>query len=648
MIQGLFDTDGCVSRFRDLSFSNISILLIKDLQRLLLIFGIVARIRKRKGRPIQMDSKSYETKDHYELIIAQKESILAFRQHIGFRIQRKQAALEEVATAIQRNIRHIFCPVCGYLLFKDLFCGRTKSHETWGAKKLAIIQCLGKEGCLSSKVLEKKLGFPPYKKMRRLNHHFELLKRTRVGNEKFWELNPIGHYIYELTKNNFTNFNSVFSLNNCPLCNETFEKKIKGNWRAGDFEGDIFWDILRKATKESGEKYPFVYDVVLPSDGSNDHFFAAEGFLIHNSAGVNLPAFRVIIQSPYRYTDFGMDRIPISEFRQMSGRAGRPKYDSEGQAVLIAKTEFEKDDYISYYVNGETEPCRSRLSSESALRFHLLATIASGFIFDLESAEKFFSATLYAKQEGDLSALFSKINTLTSQLRDMGFVELSEKRIDATLLGRRVAQLYLDPVSAFAIVNSLRKEKYNDAAYLYTIANTNEFFPYLSVPRQKEGELWEAIQGQKGLLAVNVELEMFTDNSMLPKFWTSLMLKDWIGEVKEQEIVETYKVQPGILRAKLQNADWLAYSSFELAKILLLEGHFGPLAKMRKRLQGGIREELIPLCELRGIGRVRARRMYNAGIKGIAEVKKTDVQDLGKLLGEKVAASVKRQLAATK
>ena len=205
LIQGLFDTDGCVSRFRDLSFSNISILLIKDLQRLLLIFGIVARIRKRKGRPIQMDSKSYETKDHYELIIAQKESILAFRQHIGFRIQRKQAALEEVATAIQRNIRHIFCPVCGYLLFKDLFCGRTKSHETWGAKKLAIIQCLGKEGCLSSKVLEKKLGFPPYKKMRRLNHHFELLKRTRVGNEKFWELNPIGHYIYELTKNNFTN-----------------------------------------------------------------------------------------------------------------------------------------------------------------------------------------------------------------------------------------------------------------------------------------------------------------------------------------------------------------------------------------------------------------------------------------------------------
>ena len=141
---------------------------------------------------------------------------------------------------------------------------------------------------------------------------------------------------------------------------------------------------------------------------------------------------------------------------------------------------------------------------------------------------------------------------------------------------------------------------------------------------------------------------MFSDNDMLSKYWTSLMLKDWVSEVREQELVDSYKIQPGILRAKLQNADWLTYSSLELAKMLSLEAHFSPLNKMRKRLQSGIKEELIPLCELRGIGRVRARRLWGVGVKGISDVKRTDVKDLGKILGEKVAVKVKQQLGATK
>ncbi len=366
------------------------------------------------------------------------------------------------------------------------------------------------------------------------------------------------------------------------------------------------------------------------------------------AAGVNLPAFRVIIHSPYRYSGAGMERIPVSEYKQMAGRAGRPKYDSAGEAIMLAKTEVEKDDYTSYFINGEIEEAVSRLGSEEQLRFHLLSTIATGFVFDLESAEKFFSATFYAHRESGVASLFPKITSVVSKLEEMGFVKTSEKRIDATPLGVRVCQLYLDPLSAFTIINSLRKNKPNDLAYLFTISNTTEFYPLVSVPRQKQGELWEAMQEDKNLLPVNVDAEMFSDNDLLPKYWTSTMLKDWVSEVREQEIVESYKVQPGILRAKLQNADWLAFSCLELAKVLSLEAHFAPLNKIRKRLQSGIREELIPLCELKGIGRVRARRLWNAGVKGIADVKKTDVKDLGKVLGEKVALRVKQQLSAAK
>ncbi len=364
--------------------------------------------------------------------------------------------------------------------------------------------------------------------------------------------------------------------------------------------------------------------------------------------GVNLPAFRVVLQSPYRYSDFGMEKIPVGEWKQLSGRAGRPRYDTSGEAMLIAKTEFEKNDYIDYYVKGVPEDVNSRLGGEAQLRFHLLSAIATGFIFDQESAEKFFSKTLYAHQSKGLSALYRAMSTIVRNLEAMGFVKATEERIDATPLGRRVAELYLDPVSAHGIITSLNARKLRDLSYLFTISSALEFRPLLGVSRGKEAELWERMQEDKGLLPVNVDTEMFSDNELLQKYWTTQMLRDWVEEVREQELVDTYKVQPGILHAKLKNADWLAYSCLELAKILELQEHFSPLNKMRKRLQSGIREELIPLCELRGIGRARGRRLYNAGVKGIADVKNTDIKDLEKVLGQKVAVSVKAQLEIRK
>ncbi len=366
------------------------------------------------------------------------------------------------------------------------------------------------------------------------------------------------------------------------------------------------------------------------------------------AAGINLPAFRVIIHSPYRYTGSGMERIPVSEYKQMAGRSGRPKFDSEGQSILLAKTGFEKDDYIDYFVKGRVESVGSFLGQEPQLRFHLLSSIATGFIFDLDSAEKFLSRTFFAKQSGGISALFGKITYVFSQLEEMGFVKSTQKRIDATPLGRRVAELYLDPLSASSIINSLKKSNFHDFSYLFMIASASEFRPLVVAPRPSHGELWERLQEDKHKVPVNVDSEMFTDNEILDKYWTSLMLSDWIGEVREQAIVDSFKVQPGILRAKLRNADWLAYSCLELAKVLALETHFSALGKIRKRLQSGIREELIQLCELKGIGRVRARRLYNAGVKGILEVKKTDVKDLEKILGQKVAVKIKAQLQAKK
>ncbi|MBU0662707.1 MAG: DEAD/DEAH box helicase [Candidatus Diapherotrites archaeon] len=363
------------------------------------------------------------------------------------------------------------------------------------------------------------------------------------------------------------------------------------------------------------------------------------------AAGINLPAHTVIIPTLYRFGMHGMERIPVSEYKQMSGRAGRPKFDNEGRAVLLARSDLEAEELMERYVEGEIEPVKSRLGIEPILRTHLLGAIATNFVFDLESMEKFFSRTFYAKQYGNMDVLFAKMTELLDELRDWAFINYDGKRITPTKLGMRVSELYLDPNSAHKMLEAFKLGKTALMSYLFTLTSCYEFLPWLGVPKKKEPELWEQLQEHKLELPINLDIEMYADNSLLNKFNSALLMQDWLDEVTEQNLMSEYNVQPGILHNKLQILDWLSYCAVELTRLLDLNLHFVPLNRLRKRLKYGVREELLPLVEVRGIGRVRARRLWRSNVRTIAELKKIDVRDLGRILGPKVAAQVKGQFS---
>ena len=69
--------------------------------------------------------------------------------------------------------------------------------------------------------------------------------------------------------------------------------------------------------------------------------------------------------------------------------------------------------------------------------------------------------------------------------------------------------------------------------------------------------------------------------------------------------------------------------------------------KTRLRLKYGIGEHLLPLVKLRGIGRVRARLLYDRGIKDLKGVKAADPRLLVALLGPKIAANLKKHVGLT-
>ena len=55
------------------------------------------------------------------------------------------------------------------------------------------------------------------------------------------------------------------------------------------------------------------------------------------AAGVNLPARRVLVRDLKRWDDGNTRPLPVMEVRQMLGRAGRPKYDTKGEAWVYCK-----------------------------------------------------------------------------------------------------------------------------------------------------------------------------------------------------------------------------------------------------------------------------------------------------------------------
>src|SRR3989338_4773953 len=323
------------------------------------------------------------------------------------------------------------------------------------------------------------------------------------------------------------------------------------------------------------------------------------------AASINISAYRVLIPSVYRYAEFGSEKIPVREYKQMAGRTGRPRYDKEGQAILLAKNSLEQDELFEAFIHAEPEEVSSQLAHESVLRTHVLASVAGNFVRNLDSLEQFFGKTFYAHQAGGVAELFLKLNDIIALLAEMGFVESVEGKFSATKLGHRVSQLYLDPVTAHRFIKGLERFQHAELFYLYLWTDCQESMPWLSVPKAKEAELWESLQTEGKHLPINVEEEMFSDPVMLKKFHSALFLKAWIEEVSEQSLLKDFNVAPGNLFARTQNLDWLVYATSELAQLLDYREHLPYVNKLRKRLASGIREELVHLCEVRGIGRVR-------------------------------------------
>lgn len=358
------------------------------------------------------------------------------------------------------------------------------------------------------------------------------------------------------------------------------------------------------------------------------------------SLGINMPAHTVVVRDTTRYSEgAGSVRIGVNEVTQLFGRAGRPKYDKYGRALLLARNSEEAKDLFQRYINADLEPIYSQLGVMPVLRTHVLSFIATDFLSMEDSVTAFLMQSFYGHQRGGEHELRRIVVGVLTELEEWDFIRREGSTYRATRLGKRVSELYIDPVSAKWIIDTLPKIS-DDISCLFMITNTAEMRPYSRVSEDAE----ERFMKYKALLEDQEAYDSYLYDPIRP-FSTALMLNEWIGEAGEQALLMKYHETPGSIFTKTNSADWLLYSSTELARIVKVNPH--RLLELRVRMRYGIKKELLDLVRLEQVGRVRARMMFNAGIKTVDDLrKKGAVEKVESLFGKDVAARILSQLGA--
>lgn len=359
--------------------------------------------------------------------------------------------------------------------------------------------------------------------------------------------------------------------------------------------------------------------------------------------GVNLPSKSVVIRDYTRWTSNGPANIPVFDYEQMSGRAGRPQYDSEGNSYLIAKTMDEAYDLKERYVEGEVEPTTSKLvDNKDAIFKQIIAQIASGLSKNIDELSDFFEKTLYGyqmKNNPSMAAFASdsikwEIEAALEFLLQNGIVRATPEGLKTTDFGNLISK------SNYSVETAVKIKEYvsdinelNPYEMIYALCETPDM-PLISFKGRKSKDPVRDKLAESGLFAVDI------GNAEA----TAVSLIEWINERNEYEIENAYNVYSASTRRSAYEASLLVKFAKQTMEILGNYSILKDLDYLSARLYYGVKEDLIKLVVgVKRLGRKRAREIVNVfgnDLTNVSEANLRKIDGIGEKLSEKIKTFV--------
>ena len=208
-------------------------------------------------------------------------------------------------------------------------------------------------------------------------------------------------------------------------------------------------------------------------------------------------------------------------------------------------------------------------------------------------------------------------------------------------LEKKTSMLYIDPLTATYFrdaIENVSQDRHHTFGFLHLISNCEEFFPKFSL-RNKDYE-------SASLLIENNSSELLEPISEYDCSRSLLALHAWITETSELFMSDRLTIESGDMHRMTETANWLTYCLREISKHVDRADLLEELDDLRKRIVYGIKEELLDLVRVKGIGRVRARILFKHGIKDLSDLAKIPVNKLADIdkIGPTIADNIKSEL----
>lgn len=356
--------------------------------------------------------------------------------------------------------------------------------------------------------------------------------------------------------------------------------------------------------------------------------------------GVNLPSKYVVIRDHTRWTSNGPASIPVFDYEQMSGRAGRPQYDDVGYSYLVAKTMDEAFDLEARYVNGEIELTNSKLiDNKDAIYKQIIAQIASSLSKNLDDLNDFFGKTLYGFQmkNNPSMSMFAQdslnweLESALEFLLQNGIIRATPEGLKTTDFGNLIAKSNYAVETAVKIKEYVSTmEKLNPAEMIYALAETPDL-PLISFKGRKSKDPVRDKLSECGIFAVDIGNPEATAVSLI----------EWIDERNEYEIENAYNVYSASTRRSAYEASRLVKFAKNTLEVLGNYSNLKDMDYLSARLYYGVKEDIIPLVVgVKRLGRKRARLLMKTFGDNLSEASEKDLQKV-ESIGPKLAGKVK-------
>ncbi|KAF5903707.1 helicase POLQ-like, partial [Clarias magur] len=387
------------------------------------------------------------------------------------------------------------------------------------------------------------------------------------------------------------------------------------------------------------------------------------------AAGINLPARRVILRSPY----VGAEFLKRSQYKQMVGRAGRAGIDSMGESILILQ---DRDrDRAKQLVCAPVENCYSNLLHEGThgLLSLILSLIGLNITCTEEQVVEFMSRTLLSVQETQLCKQNS-LHELTVEsieiLKQKGLISTSPHEpavLHVTKLGRATYKGSVDLRYSDVLYKDLSKgleglllNSFLHLVYLvtpYDIVSQIKpdwmiYFSQLTKLSAAEQKMAATIGVPESFLvrkAAGQSVRKSIDPAVVNRLYVALVLYTLLNETNVWAVSDRFQLTRGLVQTLVSSSS--AFCSCVLHFTEELEefwAYKALLAELTRRLTYCVQADLIPLMEVAGVMEFRAKQLYNAGFKTLAHLANADpnvlvktVEKLYKRQANQIVASAK-------